>query len=257
MNNENDDEDDDLFTLSESHSGGPPNKYWQPEGGQLECDFPSNEGGLNVNHDPPGMTGNEVEESVKEGEMDDKLAKLRSELEQEIERRESSASAGCEDGERDGGRAGESERRPPHRNSCAPSEGATPHYSDVYMNADDLASHLHAHTDEQPPPLPSRNPIPSADLPDGGMLSRPPPLLDEEEEEEEEVVFLGLPPLSCRGHYGDEEKMRALRESAEPVLAQVVPMIHASLSELHLYVTIHVERDHKSAKLILRYWNWY
>lgn len=72
----------------------------------------------------------------------------------------------------------------------------------------------------------------SHDLPDGGMFSRPnhpSDTLIEEEEEEEIVVFPGLVPLSCRCYYSNNEEMKSLKATAEPVLTQAIAMIHSSL----------------------------
>lgn len=107
-----------------------------------------------------------------------------------------------------------------------------PHYSDLYTDADDLARHLQRHSEagkqQQNPSLP-------VDLPDGNLFSRPPPSPDVEVVEEE-VVFPGLRPLYCRCDYGNEEKMRELRDRAELVLAQAVPLVHSSLSESRRYL---------------------
>ena len=125
----------------------------------------------------------------------------------------------------------------PHQLTSADREGgvnttiAPPTYDNLYTSADNLARHMQGHSVEWEGPLQ----LPTFDLPDGTVFSRPPPPPsnpeEEEEEEEEEVVFPGLFPLSCRCYYGDEEKMKELKEGAELVLTQAVAMIHSSLSE--------------------------
>lgn len=107
----------------------------------------------------------------------------------------------------------------------------TPHYKDLYTDADALARHLQKHKEKQLS-------VPQ-DLPDGGMLSRPqPPPPPVDTEEEEEVVFPGLVPLSCRCYYGDEEKMKELKQNAEAVLTQAVSIIRSSLGEFPSYLDI-------------------
>ena len=102
-------------------------------------------------------------------------------------------------------------------------------HNHLYANAEDIANFLRSRGEKDNQPVVV---FPPRDLPDGGMFSRPPPPPEEEEEEEEEeVVFPSLPPLTCQAHLGNEEKMRGLMESAVSALAQVVPMIHSSLSE--------------------------
>ena len=81
-------------------------------------------------------------------------------------------------------------------------------------------------SNDTPPQLPPR------DVPDGGMFSRPPPPPPTQEPEEEEVVvFHGLIPLSCRCYYGREEEMKSLKGTAEPVLSQAVALVHSSLGQ--------------------------
>jgi hypothetical protein len=139
----------------------------------------------------------------------------------------------------EGGTGGEPH---PHQLTSADREGgvnttiAPPTYDNLYTSADNLARHMQGHSVEweRPPQLLS------FDLPDGTVFSRPPPppsKPEEEEEEEEEVVFPGLFPLSCRCYYGDEEKMKELKEGAELVLTQAVAMIHSSLDKLEQVFT--------------------
>lgn len=85
-------------------------------------------------------------------------------------------------------------------------------------------------SNDTPPQLPPR------DVTDGGMFSRPPPPPPTQEPEEEEVVFRGLVPLSCRCYYGREEEMKALKGTAEPVLTQAVALVHSSLGQWEFYL---------------------
>ena len=227
MNSESENEDDELFTLS------------------------------NSNHFPPGDR-NFTSDLPRYGEDDDKLQQLRAELERDVEQslgedggrcvtqvhavldeeeEEERVGVACKDGGRfvtqlhnvgegggsacgDGGRCVtqlHELREDLDKTGPSPTQ-----YSDIYANADDLARHM-----QQVRELP----LPPNDLPDGGLISRPPPPSEEGNEEEEEVVFPGLVPLSCRCYYSDEEEMKSLKAMSEPVLAQTLAMIHSSLSK--------------------------
>lgn len=297
-----DEDDDDLFTLStDIKSDGPPNKNLK--GDHLESKLPP--GGQNFNKNP--LEGNHSGGQIFSG--DDKLGKLRRELEQEIRERSASCEDGgefvtcvhavleeggvfenrgwsvtpirtigeergtCEDGGRcvtqvhvvreeggaceDGGRCvtqlhmvneegiGQDVTAKDSIAKCSDRDKGTtastiPSPHDVYTNADVLAMYLQTHKEGQEEKL-----MPSQDLPDGAMLSRPipPPAPAPEPEEEEEVVFPGLVPLFCRCYYGDEEKMKELKDNAGSILTQAISVIHSALSESSKYC--HHRHDEK------------
>ena len=284
MNSESENEEDDLFTLSNVHSDAQLEvENLSPSGGHTDTNLPPGLGDHNFNGKPPNDGGHEKEDGVSGG-GGDRLERLRAELMQGLRERDS----GCEDrgkgqlhtvlaGEEGGARMDEEQRGVAQRHAPGEDGGsresdarelggacgdgtrvhtvgeegrageprpdqwtspdgdgganitiAPPAYGDLYTDADDLARHMQSHSEEQQRGMQ----LPTLDLPDGTVFSRPPPPSSTtEEEEEEEVVFPGLFPLSCRCYYGDEDKMKELKERAELVLTQSVSMIHSSLGE--------------------------
>ena len=227
---EEEEEEDDFFTLSTD----PVEDKLPP----VPSDLPPS--GL-----PPGIhEGSNNDRGRDEGE--DKLARLRAELEREIagscesgegvrgdEVREE---GGCEDGgklatqllhmvdEGEEGMGESGEGVMSEDGVCGDGGRLTQLHtlleepSEEEEQSDNNIGRDHA------PPLPPR------DSTDGGAFSRPPPP-PEEPTEEEEVVFRSLVPLSCRCYYGMEEELKALKTTAEPVLVQAVTLIHSSLGE--------------------------
>lgn len=60
------------------------------------------------------------------------------------------------------------------------------------------------------------------------MFSRP---AEAEKEVEELVVFKNLPPLLCTLYPGNEQALKQLSVTAEPVIKEVIQLIRSSLSE--------------------------